>query len=229
MASVRLHSIWRRIKGRCLYLLIAILVLLVFYPIVHDGPHEVVFMMVLNSVVLVAGTYAVSDKPVKVLIAASIAAPQIVITVIAYWLDASNEWKDLAGHAAAILLMIFYVYTISVVAAYVVQGSVTKDKIYGAISIYLLMGLAWASFYAYLGPESFAVAHGTMDPIYYSFTTLTTLGYGDIVPVTPGARSVASLEAVAGVMFLAIAIARLLSLYQREGRASTAKIGRAHV
>ena len=58
--------------------------------------------------------------------------------------------------------------------------------------------------------------------IYYSYATLTTLGYGDILPVTMWARSMASLEAIVGVMYITVIMARLVGLYSSEGRAQEA-------
>ena len=106
------------------------------------------------------------------------------------------------------------------------------DKLFGAICIYLLLGLAWAEIYEFIHlsiPGSFAVsgplqmefdrsrAGGASSMyIYYSFVTLSTTGYGDMSPVSPLARSMASLEAIAGPLYLAILIARLVSLMSSE-------------
>jgi hypothetical protein len=101
------------------------------------------------------------------------------------------------------------------VLAYVLAAKrVTRDMIFGAISAYLLIGIAWTSAYALLEalqPGSFSIDEAqTPDFYYYSFTTLTTLGYGDITPVTSRAKSMAVLEAVNGVLYIAVLIARLV-------------------
>jgi hypothetical protein len=108
-------------------------------------------------------------------------------------------------------------------------GAVTDDRIFVSVSLYLLLGMLWFSLYNLLEaihPGSFALQstplsslpRGTL--IYLSLATLTTLGYGDIVPVTPIARMVAALEAVAGVLYIAITVARLVSGY-RGGKQET--------
>lgn len=119
---------------------------------------------------------------------------------------------------AIVLFIVFYVFTLIHVLAYVLRGvEITRDKLYGAISVYLLVGLAWAAAYALLqavAPGSFTSASDKPDLIFFSFVTLTTLGYGDITPVTGPARSLALLEAVTGVLYLAVLVARLVSAYR---------------
>lgn len=102
-------------------------------------------------------------------------------------------------------------------------GSVTVHRISGAVAAYLLIGLVFS--YAYdaielIAPGSFYHLHpGTADAsqssnplVYFSFTTLTTLGYGDVTPMHPIARALANLEALIGQLFPAILIARLVAL-----------------
>lgn len=96
---------------------------------------------------------------------------------------------------------------------------VTADTLKGGIAIYLLLGLSWAVFYdsVYtLNPSAFdgiSPSQYQADFLHFSFTTLTTVGYGDITPVTAFARIAANLQAIVGVMYPSILIARLVSLY----------------
>ena len=105
---------------------------------------------------------------------------------------------------------------------------VSTDTIMGAICAYLLIGVCWSFFYgvvAIMQPGSFAIsepltAQALASPqeqlsilLYLSFVTLTTLGYGDITPLTSAARSLCWLEAVVGQLFLAIMVARLVGLH----------------
>jgi hypothetical protein len=96
-------------------------------------------------------------------------------------------------------------------------GKVTADSIKGGICIYFLLGILWGIVYRsvyHLVPGSFAVA-GDMCPnlFYFSFVTLASVGYGDIVPATRLVQMLAVLEAVTGQMFLAVYIARLLGMH----------------
>ena len=101
---------------------------------------------------------------------------------------------------------------------------VTHDTIYGALSVYLLMAIAWGAAYLLLEtvqPGAIlldAARHPNQmmdwsDCVFYSFVTLTSLGYGDIVPMTAQARSLSILEAVSGIMYVAVLIARLVSIH----------------
>ncbi|MGA7315959.1 MAG: ion channel [Silvibacterium sp.] len=99
------------------------------------------------------------------------------------------------------------------------RGNMTSMRIQGAIAAYLIIGLAWAHLYLltnYLKPGSFQgsvpLTTAVAEWYYYSFCTLTTLGYGDIIPIKPVARSLAIAEALFGQLYLAVLIARLMAL-----------------
>jgi len=99
------------------------------------------------------------------------------------------------------------------------SGPVTRHRIMGAIAVYLLLGLAWGESYEALelmDPGSFALAPSmTLVPhnwMYFSFVTLTTVGYGDVTPVSSVARSLAFLQALTGQPYPAILPARLVAL-----------------
>jgi len=90
--------------------------------------------------------------------------------------------------------------------------------------VLLLLGLIWASAYELLHlihPDAFSGAvgnaPGALTWIYYSFVTLTTMGYGDITPVHPIARSLAISEALAGQLYIAVTLARLMALHVSSG------------
>ncbi len=119
--------------------------------------------------------------------------------------------------------MIFYLFTIVSILQHIFRGrKITADTVYGAMSVYLLLGITWAFAYSLVElnfPGSFKGLHGDLsleggerfDFIYYSFVTLTTLGYGDITPLSSQARSLSILQAVTGVLFTATLVARLVA------------------
>ncbi|HJU09535.1 MAG TPA: potassium channel family protein [Candidatus Binataceae bacterium] len=107
-------------------------------------------------------------------------------------------------------------------------GPITWRRVEGSVAIYLLLGLLWSVCYEMtelVRPGSFRIAQnapaGLPQLAYFSFTTLTTLGFGDIVPVHPLARSLAMLEGLVGQLFPVILIARLVTMeieHQRKNR-----------
>ena len=97
--------------------------------------------------------------------------------------------------------------------------SVSRAHLYTAVSIYFLLAYTWAALYfamVDLYPGSFQLGTDRQsDLLYFSLVTLTTVGYGDVVPLSGEARMLAALEAVTGVLYIAITIAILVSAYRR--------------
>jgi hypothetical protein len=106
-------------------------------------------------------------------------------------------------------------------------GRITYHRILGSIVLYLTIGLLFVALYTLVGavfPNSFsglsvaARASLPSDLVYFSFITLTTVGYGDVIPVHPVARSLSNVEAIIGQLYPAIVLARLVSLGQEQAR-----------
>ena len=123
----------------------------------------------------------------------------------------ANVWTGLVLLAAAVLI-------VHQVLAF---GEVTLQSIYGAFSAYLVIGLMFASFFAaiyhFMDDKFFVlgeVVNGTQTFQYFSFTTLTTLGYGDYTAAYSSGQAVAVMEALTGQIFLATLVARLVSSFR---------------
>ena len=101
-------------------------------------------------------------------------------------------------------------------------GVVNAEHVLAALDAYLLAGMLFGVTYWMIDqmwPGSFSGVGATLsraEGIYFSFVTMATLGYGDVVPVTGPARGLAMVEAVSGQMYLAVLVARLVSLYSRR-------------
>ena len=127
-----------------------------------------------------------------------------------------------------VVVLAFHVFLLGVMARVVMRRErVTVDKILAAACVYLLMGLCFGMVFALVEwslSGSFALSSADVDRLgasltHYSFTTLTTVGYGDIYPVSSLARSLSDIEAVLGQLFLAVVIARLVALQITGGDA----------
>jgi hypothetical protein len=198
--------------GLLLLLLIATYLLSAFSSVALAEPLQVaLFGVVLvlalrnspldrREVRLAAGATAIGS-------AAAIAAA-LTRTNVGY--GAAEIWKGL-------ILLVSAVFIVRRVLA---RPTVTVQSIYGAISAYLIVGLMFAAFYAamwHLGLSPFFASGQSASPQtfqYFSFTTLTTLGYGDFVAVNNGGRAVAVIEALAGQVFLATLVARLVAAFR---------------
>jgi hypothetical protein len=111
------------------------------------------------------------------------------------------------------------------------RRAITTDKVFGAVAAYILIALSFASVFGLLQvfePHAFnaTIAHGPdgrlnwSDLMYFSFTVLTSTGFGEITPATPFARALIVIEQVLGVMYVAFLVARLANMYGREKRLS---------
>lgn len=127
-----------------------------------------------------------------------------------------------------LILFVFYLWAIWLAGKQVLfTGAVDANRIVGAICIYLLMGLIWALMYLFIaqaipgafnGVEQMVWYDNFADVAYYSYVTLTTLGYGDISPVAPIARFLVYMEAVVGVFYMAILVASLIGVGINESK-----------
>lgn len=148
----------------------------------------------------------------------------IVFVVSVLLLIIAGIVLDRAGlrYTHLLVLMCFFVWTAWLAARQVLfTGTIDGNKIVGAICIYLLLGYIWALgflFIAEVSPQAFnglqqASWHDNFfDALYFSFVTLTTLGYGDISPAQPLARFLVIMEAVTGMFYMSILVASLVGV-----------------
>jgi len=136
----------------------------------------------------------------------------------------------LAGHLCEVLFLLGA--SVLIVKSLFSARTLTFDSILGAVCGYLFLGLAWAVLYALIEgfrPGSFEISPKLVtggevaSPLphvltYYSFVTLTTVGYGDISPVSPATRTLAWMEAITGQFYLAVIVAGLVSLLAAKGK-----------
>jgi hypothetical protein len=206
-------------RGETYQLLIALVGLLVVYPHMEKSGAGQLTLVILVSVVLIAGVYATSRKRRTLYISLGLFVPALVVGLLF-----SGTTRPGVQLLVMLLQLAFFAFLwVSVLAFVLRPGRVTLNKISGALCVYLLLGLSWSKWYQIqelMRPGSFNfIGEGAptwSDLIYFSYVTLTTLGYGDITPASSYARSAAMLEAMTGSLYLAILIARLVSLYGTE-------------
>jgi len=125
------------------------------------------------------------------------------------------------GFIHLLLMLYFFILTLKLATQQALfSGSVTRNSIIGSICIFLLLGLIWVMLYllvaefipnSFTGLEDGSWQHNFPDFIYFSFVTLTTLGFGDLLPISPLARFLVYIEAIVGVFYMAIVVSSLVS------------------
>ncbi len=212
-------QVWWQEWGLSAMLVFLVLALFVALPLEALGVVSATVVGVAMTFLFVAGVVAMAGRGWITGVVAVAALASLVVRWLSLTLpEAGLEVLDvvLAMIALALLtaFMLRHVFR---------EGSITADRIRGAIAVYLLIGVLWCLAYQlldYLSPGSFHFPETTRPMLgrlshrlaYFSFVTLTTVGYGDITPVHPVARSLASAEALVGQLYPAILIARLVSL-----------------
>jgi len=202
---------------RCRGLFFALLTLVVAAPLVEPTREGLIAINAVNLLIVLAAVAAVGRTATSFIVAVLLAVPVLVFQGLALSgvLPEALVWSRAFGAA-------LYVATLVYLLQYVFHRDVmTADKLWGAAAAYLLLGALWAYLYALVDhawPRSFSIGGapaemGISELVYFSFTTLTSTGFGDIVPVSRQARSLCLVEQLTGALFLAILIARLAGVY----------------
>jgi hypothetical protein len=206
---------WETDRG--LSVLLASLIGLIF--LVPAGEHIDRFgrllIDLLFTLAMLAGVASISTQRAAAITVGVIA----VLGLVLRWLGrvAPSETMELATSLSSLVSIL--TLALVVLARVFRAGPVDRHRIFGAIAVYILIGLAWSEAYSALAiarPGDFSSSgSAASDPerwLYYSFVTLTTVGYGDITPVGQLARSLAVMEALTGQLYPAILLARLVAL-----------------
>ena len=204
-------------EHRFLFILILFFAMLLVGPFIKDYTRlRYVFDLVITAIFLTA-IYAIVEKIRHLIITICLAIPMLASLWLKYFVV--NKALLVVGEICGVL---FFAYTIINILKYTLkQKEVTKETIFAALVIYLLMALMWARVYSLLEvlePGSFSVPEGHFISnrvifLYYSFVTITTLGYGDISPLTDRAGGLAILEAISGQIYLVVLVAWLVGMH----------------
>jgi len=201
-------------------LLIALAVLLIAAPFVEELEGGHLILSSLFSLVLLAAVIAVANRKRSLAIALVIAIPAIT----ARWI---NQFRPDLVHPAVFLVcaLVLLAFVIGHLLYFILHAPVVNAEVLCAsIAAYLMLGLMWTVAYWLVdqltpgGAFSFNTGRGAQSMngftgFYFSFITLSTVGYGDITPVSRAARWLAAMEAMTGLLYVAVLIARLVSIY----------------
>ena len=204
------------LRDRYLFLLISLLSLILIIPLFEGIVELTTLLDIFITGIFLASLYAISQKGQSLRIAVGLLLPVVAGMWLTYFVHI--PYLRLVADCCAIL---FFAFTIILILSSLLREyEITLDVIYGAVVVYLLMALMWAFMFDViesLRPGSYQItaspAHGTrVHFIYYSFVTITTVGYGDILPVSLTARAFSIVEMVVGQVYLVVLIARLVGI-----------------
>lgn len=208
--------------GRYGSLLIALLVLILLQPLVGTqlGKYllETIFI-----VILLAGLRALGTR--RGLLGFEVLLLLVSLALYAAGILMEEEWLFFLGTAGRVLFMLLVVLTILI--SLFRARKISSDTLAGAVCVYLLIALTFGLGFMLVeflvpGSYSFTLGHGRMQlwvsrefyPFYYfSLVTMTTIGYGDMVPISTAARTFATMEGVFGQVYLTILVARLVGMH----------------
>ena len=212
----RTTAVWREEEG--VLLLLPTLVLAIFVaPLLKDWfPLLAAATSAFSVLLFVVGALVVARNIWGGVVVSILAGSAIALEVVREigGADSYAPWRlGLAGMTIGLFTAVMLVRVFA-------PGPVTSYRLVGAVVAYLLVGLTWGYVYDLLEvvrPGSFQAVRGMAEGsyptvLYYSFVTLTTVGYGDVTPVSSAARALSNLESLVGILYPAVLIGRLLSM-----------------
>jgi hypothetical protein len=218
--------------GRFGWLLISLVGLLLMTPVLDFMDFDVPRSRLLSTIVLLVGMYSLRRDPWMFRAGFMLAT----LALVSAWLSQRFVYPALVVGDFLLTGGFLGFTTALILGAILAEDRVTLDTVMGGVCIYLLLGVLWVSLYSaveYMLPGSF-VLHGTTsltaladstqevhrypELLYFSFVTLTTLGYGDIVPTNQLARALATGEAIVGQVYLGVFVASLVGLHLADRR-----------
>lgn len=199
--------------------LIALVLLLVLTPLVEGLGQAVLIEGVLLTLVLASAVLAVGAERRTLVIALALSVP----AVVAKWIHHFAP-EFVPAEAFLISGIAFVGFVVFQLLRFILRASrVDTEVVCAGIATYLTLGLLWTFAYAlvsHASPNAFSMAGASgkqvlsgFDALYFSYVTLSTVGFGDITPVSPTARMLAVLEALTGTIYLAVLVARLVSMH----------------
>ena len=201
-------------------LLLSLVLMILLHPILDRGTLRRLLMEVLIFVPVVLATIRLSQIKSRLWPTVFLMVSAMVVAVLSDFTQGAaiitTKWVLLAAFFAATVVELFDFLRHA--------REVTEAHLYTAVSIYLLLGMLWFSVYCAIDtyyPGSILQGGALLTNrenqlLYFSLITLSTIGYGDIVPVGPEVRMLAALEGLIGVLYIAITVAILVSAFRHQ-------------
>jgi Ion channel len=211
----------RRLTGHNFFLLfVFLLAILVLYPYIQNGGFGYFVFRAVGIAGILIAVYATRLKRTLLLVALLLATPAVLERLLLREPD-----TGVLSILGIVFSFVFDIFIVVVIFRRVfAREQPNSETVFGALCIYLLIGFAFSSLYGMVGaiqPKAFYLDPQTnlhavpnkFDFIYYSFGTMVSLGAAGITPVSAPARSLSVIEAIIGVLYIAVLIARLMSAY----------------
>lgn len=210
------------------YLLAGLLVTLLAGPVVHEltAQSATLIVQVAFSLTLIVGVWSLIDSRIWFRFGVTLAIGEIGVTA---WNVVSPS--DFLDWMSLIIALAFCGLSLIIAFGNIMRGTcMDANRMIGAICVYLLLGIMLGLLNmfvyrvipnAFTGLSSDMSGEEGMSLIYYTFVTMTTLGYGDISPVSPFARALAYMAAIAGQFYIAILVGMMVGLYLSERQSSS--------
>ena len=202
---------------RSLFLMLSLLLLILLTPFLEDQRIGEIFLMVSLYLILITAILELHGKETLRWLAIGAAIPVVLVQLATLF----RPSHSLLIVAYALLIAFFGFVSVGLFTYLGKPGAITSGRVYASVSLYLLLGMFWFALFNLtetITPGSFAhdgVIMGIPRSsfLYFSLVTLTTLGYGDVLRRSSAARTMATLEAVMGQIYLAVLVARFVGLH----------------
>lgn len=213
------------LKNSNLLLFVVLLGFFILLPFLNNSKLSGILLTSFFSLVLFLAVLTAGEKKRYFKIAIYLG----IVTLVTVWWDSPHTKSGYSLVISKMLFCIFFIFICYILLRRIFHSKkINENAIFGVACVYILLGIIWTMIYIlinYFQPGSFQFQNGAefinnvdsheqfVNLFYFSFVTITTLGYGDVIPIGKIAKMISVLEAVIGQLFIAISVARIVGLY----------------
>ena len=213
-----LSRYWSADEGLSIFFLILCTLLFVVYPLVEMSSGIRYAGDIFMSLLLISGAATIHKSAIM----KGLVVGAVVLAIAVHWMKDVGPGRPLYTWEAGLAILCLFLFIVVILKHVFQPGPMTLHRVLGAVSVYLLLGLIWAFAYRIVWHHFPGSIHFEFQSpqdqtvmarfVYFSFSTLTTVGYGDITAVHPLARALVVSEALVGQLFPVLLIGGLLSM-----------------